>query len=95
MPKNISKITTAVLGRTTYIFILFTPLTCLVASQINARFASNDLSLWIANNSFLCSSLFSGCTLTDLFLDLILILEALVQYCKKNPGGLNKNILQE
>lgn len=45
MPKNISEITTAVLGRTTYIFILFIPLIFLVPSLINARFSSNDLSL--------------------------------------------------
>jgi len=36
---------------------------------------------------------FSDCTpLTDLFLRLILIFATYVQYCRKNPEGLNKNL---
>lgn len=45
MPKNISEITTAVLERSPYIFIPFTPLAFLVPNRINATFSSNDLPL--------------------------------------------------
>lgn len=96
MPKNISKITTAVLERTTYIFIPFSLITFLVHCHINARFSSNDLFLQIAKKIFYVPTFWCDYTpSSDLFLGLTLIFEALVQYCRKNPEGLNKNTLQE